>query len=428
MNKVHVFSVLVLVTGLLFSCSSTDDLKLPEPSWQEESSSSSLPAGTGFCWFPDGTCTPSPISVEACVLLDGLPVQSCGGSSSSFATQSSSSIEMGNSSSSSNEVLASSSSLPLGSGFCRFSDGICSSSPVSLETCSAFEGTLDQSCAPSSSSVASTSSSSVAPSSSSLPEGTVLCGFSDGTCMPSPVSLEACVLLGGSSVQSCSVGSSSSAVPSSASEELSSSSSPAGIGLCAGFVDGTEREHYGKEKKQFCDERDGTKYVYVAIGTQTWMAENLNYEVEDSRCHGDNSSNCTTYGRLYNWNAAITICPNGWRLPSREEWEALSSYVQSTSGCSSSSCDAIKLKVTSGWSSGNGTDEYGFSALPGGDQSFGAGFAGRGGYGFWWSFTENESNGYAYLRVMTFLSENAFSESRDKRGLFSVRCLKYIGD
>ncbi|MDR1811656.1 MAG: hypothetical protein LBQ87_02415, partial [Candidatus Fibromonas sp.] len=66
--------------------------------------------------------------------------------------------------------------------------------------------------------------------------------------------------------------SSSSAVPSSSSSAPPSSSSVISVGLCADFVEGTEREHYGQNKKQFCDERDGKKYVYVKINTQTWMA------------------------------------------------------------------------------------------------------------------------------------------------------------
>ena len=130
---------------------------------------------------------------------------------------------------------------------------------------------------------------------------------------------------------------------------------------------------------------EGKTYKTVQIGTQTWMAENLNYNASGSKCYSNSESNCNTYGRLYDWSTAMGfasscnsnscsgqiqskhrgICPSGWHIPTQAEWNTLSSYVQSNSGCSS--CDARLLKSTSGWSSyGNGTNKYGFSALPGG--------------------------------------------------------------
>ena len=204
---------------------------------------------------------------------------------------------------------------------------------------------------------------------------------------------------------------------------LSSSSTP--IPNCAGFIEGTKREHQGKNKEQFCDPRDGTKYVYVNIGSQTWMAENLKYNAKGSKCGNgnDNSLNdantatCDTYGRVYNWSTAMNgVCPEGWHLPSDAEWTTLTNSVggETTAG--------TKLKANSPlWNSnGKGTDDYGFSALPGGRYYSGT-FGGVGFYGDWWSATEY--NGSAYSRDM-FYGGDVHRASSDKTDLYSVRCVR----
>jgi uncharacterized protein (TIGR02145 family) len=113
------------------------------------------------------------------------------------------------------------------------------------------------------------------------------------------------------------------------------------------------------------DARDGQTYKTVKIGGgNTWMAQNLNYQTPDSSwCYGDSAANCVKYGRLYAWNAAMSACPTGWHLSTKGEWEDLRTTVGVT--------DASKrLKAKSGWKlqyeSDVGTDDYGFSALPGG--------------------------------------------------------------
>ena len=110
------------------------------------------------------------------------------------------------------------------------------------------------------------------------------------------------------------------------------------------------------------DERDGQSYRTVDIGEQTWMAENLKYVSEDSRCYNHILENCDVDGRLYPWAEAMVVCPSGWHLPSLNEWEILYTYA---GGIYTS---ASKLRASYGWKDSNaeGTDDYGFSVLPSG--------------------------------------------------------------
>jgi uncharacterized protein (TIGR02145 family) len=173
-------------------------------------------------------------------------------------------------------------------------------------------------------------------------------------------------------------------------------------------------------KDSFTDNRDYKKYNMVRIGSQWWMAENLNYNVSGSRCYGDDTGSdtqgyCEIYGRLYDWATAMTVCPAGWHLPSDAEWTTLTNYVGSNAG--------TKLKAASGWyGDGNGTDDFGFAALPGGNGDSDGGFFNAGDYGYWWSASEGDAS-YAYSRNMDYL-ENVYASYGGKSGLFSVRCLQ----
>jgi len=180
---------------------------------------------------------------------------------------------------------------------------------------------------------------------------------------------------------------------------------------------------------------DGINYIGVNIGGQVWMSKNLNINVSGSRCYDDNEANCNIYGRLYDWETAVSICPYGWHLPSMAEFDALENYIISEKG----SCNdgfrcglSYYLKATSGWNSyysyltsdstGNGTNSYGFSALPSGYYSDGR-FLTIGDYAYWWSADEYNSN-TAYSWGLSQDNRGHIGKNYYKYDLLSVRCLK----
>ncbi|MDR2581406.1 MAG: fibrobacter succinogenes major paralogous domain-containing protein [Fibromonadaceae bacterium] len=162
------------------------------------------------------------------------------------------------------------------------------------------------------------------------------------------------------------------------------------------------------------DSRDGKTYKTVKIGSQTWMAENLNYDVSGSACCNNSSSNCQRYGRLYNWATALTVCPSGWRLPTDAEWTALTNHA------GGASVAGTKLKANSSlWFTNTGTDDFGFSALPGGNgNSFNVGIS-----GYWWSATEDDASD-AWYRYMISDFSDVSRGNYYKENLLSVRCVK----
>jgi len=166
------------------------------------------------------------------------------------------------------------------------------------------------------------------------------------------------------------------------------------------------------------DSRDKKSYKTIKIGSQVWMAENLNYDREGV-CYGNDPANCQKYGRLYNWKTALSVCPKGWHLPTDAEWENLVQFV------GGSEVAGNMLKSSSGWeeNDGNGEDKFGFSALPGGYGNSGGSFYGVGDGGIWWSATERNAP-YAWAREMGgyFAEVGRRDDGYDKSGLFSVRC------
>ena len=190
---------------------------------------------------------------------------------------------------------------------------------------------------------------------------------------------------------------------------------------------------------------DGNTYNTVTIGTETWMAENLkatkypngtaitlvtdntawanlgDNDTDKAYCYYKNEST-SQYGALYTYAAAKDACPSGWHLPTDAEWTTLENYI---SNDGHNGTEGTALKSTSGWNSnGNGTDNYGFSALPGGYRNGSSGpFGNAGDGGYWWSSTESGSStayrrnldyDYAYVRRLNYYKSNGLS----------VRCLR----
>jgi uncharacterized protein (TIGR02145 family) len=156
---------------------------------------------------------------------------------------------------------------------------------------------------------------------------------------------------------------------------------------------------------------NGPTFKTVKIGDQTWMAENMNYKVGNSWCYDGQDSNCGKYGRLYDFKTARTVCPFGWRLPSDGDWGVLVTFAGGweTAG--------KKLKAKRGWDKWdnfncNGTDDYGFSALPGGEHEYGT-FHYAGGLGYWWTAREYNSGGMAYYLRMCCGARDGSNNSKD---------------
>jgi len=175
----------------------------------------------------------------------------------------------------------------------------------------------------------------------------------------------------------------------------------------------------------FVDSRDKKTYKTIKIGTQIWLAENLTFNANGSKCYNNNPTGCEKYGRLYDWKTALTSCPSGWHLPTDAEWDALMTTVGGPD------LAGEKLKAKDGWNKGgSGDDDYGFSAAPGGSgipngSSFT--YKNNGDFGSFWSATENKDNTKSNYRRMLYTSKNVGSIDDPKTHLFSVRCLKGEG-
>ncbi len=241
---------------------------------------------------------------------------------------------------------------------------------------------------------------------------------------------------------------------SSASKEPDSSGSEGVEGSSASVPSGSsDASVYDADKNTLKDLRDGQVYKTTTIDipsknySEVWMAENLNYETDNSWCYGDNPANYAKYGRLYTWAAAVGraedecgidhacnlgegdirgACPKGWHLPSQSEWEALIVAVDgSITEYTSSNTAGTKLKSVTGWyDDGNGEDTFGFLALPAGNrEDINGDCYYEGNYAYFWSSTEYLSYYAYYMRLYYGIGYASLYNYYKNYGL-SVRCVK----
>jgi uncharacterized protein (TIGR02145 family) len=208
---------------------------------------------------------------------------------------------------------------------------------------------------------------------------------------------------------------------------------------------------------------DGNVYNTVKMGDQCWMKEDLRTTTYRNGTSIPNITSASTwsffttgayvwyandnswkdeYGALYNWYAAIDLnglCPTGWHVPTHIEWTALTNYIGGTSsphGNELTSCRQVNSPLggacytsehprweDDGWSNTHGTDDYGFSGLPGGFRGSNGAFNDIGILGQWWTSTET-STFEAWIRSLgkNFGHVGVFGQGKNSG--FSVRCLR----
>ena len=240
----------------------------------------------------------------------------------------------------------------------------------------------------------------------------------------------------------------------------SSSWTPVGNSEDPGFACSESTKKLGL----FIDSRDGHVYRTVTIGNQVWMAQNLNYADSNKteglkgnvKCYSDNDDRCKVAGRLYTWAAAMDslglfnaygqgcgngawcwpiypvqgVCPDGWHLPSKNEWKTLRTAVSGGDDL----YDSLLISLV-GWEKNNGTDVVGFSALPAGFyNSEKKKFDGVGERAHFWSSSEfsyesardYEKKAYNMYLGSTHMKSSGWASLTDglKANFYSVRCVE----
>jgi uncharacterized protein (TIGR02145 family) len=182
----------------------------------------------------------------------------------------------------------------------------------------------------------------------------------------------------------------------------------------------------------FTDPRDSAVYHFVNIGLQSWMLENLNYPVDDgtgSWCYKNDPDNCSDYGRLYGWDAALKACPPGWHLPTDQEWKELERFLgmkpseADSTGWRESGHTGIQIKATWDWNSGGtGENTSRFTALPSGFREPDGQFFYIGDITNFWTAGYTDEN-HAWGRGLIYYKTGIYRWKYQKGEAFSVRCI-----
>ena len=181
----------------------------------------------------------------------------------------------------------------------------------------------------------------------------------------------------------------------------------------------------------FTDSRDGQAYKTIAAGTQEWMAQNMNYATSSgSYCYNDSIANCKTFGRLYIWDSANSVCPVGWHLPSDSQWIALEEYIGMDSISASlggyrGKNQGTMLKLNSKlWfdNTDSGTNNIGFSGLPSGEYEYQQ-YIEENCYALFWTSSSTDSSN-AWVRQLICADSRILRIDDPKSWGLSVRCIK----
>ena len=147
----------------------------------------------------------------------------------------------------------------------------------------------------------------------------------------------------------------------------------------------------------------------IAIGNQVWMSDNMDSVVVNSYCYENDTNNCSKYGRLYNWETALNICPDGFHLPSDEEWQEITDTL--------GGLNITGQKLREGGISG-------FEAPLGGNFNKGLNiFSYNKKHGYFWTSTSFNKK-VAWFRQLGKNQANINRSTVDKEYFFSVRCIK----
>lgn len=195
-----------------------------------------------------------------------------------------------------------------------------------------------------------------------------------------------------------------------------------------------------------CDKRDGKIYPLVRIGSQTWLAKNLNFNAPNSFCYANNTANCSRYGRLYQWNTALGltdnfnnesadtllaqplqgICPEGYRIPTSSDFQTISDYIDSKNG---NEGVGTSLKKEDLWENleeiPQGTNRFGFNALPAGyrDPNGNYNLLGED-LSFWVSEEASSPKLAPFWNLYAENDKFIGTYTNSKKYAYSVRCIK----